>query len=79
MRTFLREPLVHFLAIGIGLFAVFAIVNDSQPAETDTRIVVTDSDAEWLSQNFARLWNRQPSAGPLCLNVNLRRNHACVF
>ena len=36
MRTFLREPLVHFLAIGTGLFAVFAIVNDSQPAGTDT-------------------------------------------
>jgi hypothetical protein len=55
--SFLREPLVHFLAIGIGCFAVFAIVHDSQPAGTDTRIVVTDSDAEWLSQDFARLWN----------------------
>ncbi len=45
---------------------------------TRTWGVVTESDAEWSSQNFARLWNRQP-AGPLCLNVNLRRNHACVF
>ena len=62
MRTFLREPLVHFLAIGIGLFAVFALVNDSQPADTDTRIVVTDSDADWLIQDFARTWDRQPSA-----------------
>ena len=62
MRTFLREPLVHFLAIGIGLFAVFALVNDSQPSETDTRIVVTDSDADWLIQDFARTWDRQPSA-----------------
>ena len=62
MRSFLREPLVHFLAIGLGLFAVFAIVNDSQPAGTDTRIVVTDSDTEWLIDNFVRLWNRQPSA-----------------
>ncbi len=65
MRTFLREPLVHFLAIGIGLFSVFALVNDSQPSETDTRIVVTDSDAEWLIQNFARTWDRQPSATEL--------------
>ena len=30
MRSLFREPLVHFLAIGVGLFAVFAIVNDSQ-------------------------------------------------
>lgn len=65
MRTFLREPLVHFLAIGIGLFSLFALVNDSQPSETDTRIVVTDSDAEWLIQNFARTWDRQPSATEL--------------
>ena len=65
MRTFLREPLVHFLAIGIGLFSVFALVNDSQPSETDTRIVVTHSDAEWLIQDFARTWNRQPTAADL--------------
>ena len=65
MRSLFREPLAHFLAIGIGLFAIFAIVNDSQPAETDTRIVVTAADAEWLSQNFARVWNRQPTATEL--------------
>lgn len=62
MRSFFREPLVHFLAIGVGLFAMFAIVDDSEPTATDTRIIVTDADVAWLSQRFARQWNRQPSA-----------------
>lgn len=44
--------------IGAGVFAVFAILR--QPEETDARIVVTDAQVEWLSQDFARLWNRQP-------------------
>ena len=62
MRLFFRDPLVHFLSIGVVLFAIFAIVDDSDPMETDTRIVVTDADVAWLSQSFARQWNRQPSA-----------------
>jgi hypothetical protein len=62
MRSFLREPLVHFLAIGLGLFAVFAIVNDSQPAGTDTRIVVTDSDTEWLSECSGSDWTPEPGS-----------------
>ena len=65
MRLFFRDPLVHFLSIGVVLFAIFAIVDDSDPMETDTRIVVTDADVAWLSQSFARQWNRQPSATEL--------------
>ena len=65
MRLIFREPLVHFLAIGVGLFALFAIVDDSELAETDTQIVVTDADVSWLSQRFERQWNRQPSATEL--------------
>ena len=65
MRLFFREPLLHFLVIGVGFFALYAMVDDSELAGTDTRIVVNDADVAWLSQGFARQWNRQPSATEL--------------
>ena len=60
-----REPLLHFLVLGLCLFAAYAVVNDESAIETDARIVVTASDLDWLRQNFVRQWNRSPSATEL--------------
>ncbi len=60
-----REPLVHFLVLGLCFFAVYALVNDESASETDTSIVVAQSDIDWLEQNFVRQWNRPPSATEL--------------
>lgn len=65
MRSLHREPLVHFLALGMCLFGLYAIVNPGDAAETDTRIVVRESDLAWLSQGFAGQWNRQPTASEM--------------
>lgn len=43
MKKLLREPLVHFLAAGIGLFVLFGIVNRDEP-ETDPYVIVVDDD-----------------------------------
>jgi hypothetical protein len=44
LKKFFKEPLVHFLAAGIGLFVVFGIVNRDEPEE-DPGVVVVDHDA----------------------------------
>ncbi len=44
IKSLHREPLVHFLALGMCLFGLYAIVNPDGPTETDTRIVVAESD-----------------------------------
>ena len=44
MKSFLKEPLVHFLAAGLGLFVLFGIVNRDEP-DTDPNVITVDHDA----------------------------------
>ena len=43
MKSFLKEPLVHFLAAGLGLFVLFGIVNRDEP-DADPNVVTVDHD-----------------------------------
>lgn len=43
MKKLLKDPLVHFLAAGIGLFVLFGIVNRDEP-DTDPYVIVVDDD-----------------------------------
>jgi peptidyl-prolyl cis-trans isomerase C len=66
LRRWLREPLVHFLALGLALFAVYALVNRG-PARTPTshQIVLTVDDLRQLQIGFAAQWQRPPTAEEL--------------
>jgi hypothetical protein len=44
LKKFLREPLVHFLAIGIGLFVLFDLVAPEE-SNLDSKTIVVDRDA----------------------------------
>ena len=44
MKEFLKEPLVHFLAAGLALFALFGIVNRDD-ADSDPDVITVDQDA----------------------------------
>jgi hypothetical protein len=44
LKSFLKEPLVHFLAAGLGLFVLFGIVNRDEP-DADPNVVTVDHDA----------------------------------
>mgnify|MGYP001823877680 FL=1 len=44
MKKFLREPLLHFLAIGIGLFVLFDLVAPEE-SNLDSRTIVVDRNA----------------------------------
>jgi hypothetical protein len=63
MKRLLREPLVHFLAIGAALFLLFAWKGGSGAASG--RIVVTRARLESLSAGFVRTWQRPPTAEEL--------------
>jgi hypothetical protein len=56
----LREPLVHFLLIGIGLFGLYSLI---QPAVDDdlNRIVITSSQKDQIEAQFSRTWMRPPT------------------
>ena len=61
MRKFLREPLLHFLLIGIGLFLLYDVLRGGDTG-APRDIVVTEARAEALAQSFATTWMRPPTA-----------------
>jgi PPIC-type PPIASE domain len=58
--SFLREPLVHFLALGAIVFLLFNL-NARRDAPQDSRIVVNPGKVEQLVIGFSRTWHRPPS------------------
>jgi hypothetical protein len=63
MRSVLREPLVHFLALGALLFIFFRWREGSGPGSS--RIAVTPGLVEHLAAGFARNWQRPPTTAEL--------------
>jgi len=60
IRALLREPLLHFLLAGAGLFLLFDVV--SGPETTgDDQIVVTSGHIEHLTTLFVKTWQRPPT------------------
>ncbi len=60
----LREPLVHFLALGAALFVIFGILSDSGAKES-TQITVSVDHVERLLERWSRTWQRPPTAQEL--------------
>jgi len=60
MKSFLREPLVHFLIIGAGLFLLFDLFNNPAGPQSG-RIVITTGQIDYLKANFTRTWKRSPT------------------
>jgi hypothetical protein len=64
MKThWIREPLVHFLAIGAALFLLYGWFGDAGPA--DDQIVVTPDRVRQIAQRFAMQWQRPPTRDEL--------------
>jgi hypothetical protein len=59
MRRILREPLVHFLAMGALMFALYAVVSDRN-RDPDT-IVIGQGQVEMMAAVFERTWQRAPT------------------
>jgi hypothetical protein len=62
LRRWLREPLLHFLALGGLLFLVFQW-RGSGPESS--RIVITPGRIDSLATGFARTWQRAPTEAEL--------------
>jgi len=64
IRAVLREPLMHFLLAGAGLFLLFDVV--SEPETTgDEQIIVTSGHIEHLATLFVKTWQRPPTDAEL--------------
>ena len=59
-RSFLREPLFHFLALGALLFVIGWATGDEQ-GPLGSRIVVSPGQIDRLASSFAATWQRPPT------------------
>jgi hypothetical protein len=60
VRHILREPLLHFLLLGLALFLYFGRIAPDD--DSKRRIVVTQADVDLLSTQFQGTWSRSPTA-----------------
>ena len=59
LKRILKEPLLHFLLLGAGLFVAYSMVQ--RPGGGSNEIVVTTGEVEHLAAGFAKAWQRQPT------------------
>jgi peptidyl-prolyl cis-trans isomerase C len=57
----LREPLVHFLVIGLALFGLYGWMNRGRTSNGNYQIVLTLDDLKQLDVSFVSQWHRQPT------------------
>jgi hypothetical protein len=59
IKTWLQEPLVHFLAIGALIFLAFHLWGGGGP--NSNRIVITPGQIDSMAARFTRTWQRSPT------------------
>ena len=64
LRSILREPLVHFLFIGLLLFVLFNWVS-AQQGGSERQVVLSSAMVNEIAQGFQTTWQRPPSAEEL--------------
>ena len=60
-RQILKEPLLHFIAIGALLFGVYAWVNRAGGDMAAREVPIVQSDVKWLTDTFALEHQRPPT------------------
>lgn len=60
MRNLLREPLVHFIGLGLGLFLLYQAVAGGRGGE-ERRVVVDEATVAGLVETFRARWQREPT------------------
>ena len=59
--SWLREPTVHFLVLGVGLFFLYGAITDKEEESGPRRITVTPEVVTWLRTAWASRWSRPPT------------------
>ncbi len=65
MKRILKEPLLHFLLLGAGLFIAYGVLSRPGSGDAPGKIVVTAGQVEHLAGGFAKTWLRPPSDAEL--------------
>lgn len=61
MVTLLREPLVHFLLIGMAFFLLYGAFSNTDPDQGARQVVVSAAEVQWMRANWQKRWGRAPT------------------
>jgi len=61
-NSFLKEPLIHFILIGAGLFLLFSLVSEE---ERDYQIIIDEYDLNQVVSKWKLQWQRDPTEAEL--------------
>ncbi|WP_375306028.1 peptidylprolyl isomerase [Bradyrhizobium sp. A11] len=64
VKRLLKEPLLHFLALAVAVFAAYGAFNRFEAGKPD-EIVITESRIDRLAAQFAAIWQRPPTPAEL--------------
>jgi hypothetical protein len=80
IRRWLREPLLHFLLIGIALFAVYAYAHRGRGGiESPRQIALTLDDLRQMDMYFESQWHRQPTPAEFQVMVEDRVREEVLY
>lgn len=65
MKKLLKEPLIHFLLIGGGLFLLYSFLNPSIEQVENNVILIDESDEERLIKAYQQNWSKVPDKATL--------------
>ena len=61
VKRWLREPLFHFMLIGLALFVAYSLIAPKAPRTSSNRIELTTDDLNQLQMSWAAQWQRPPT------------------
>jgi len=65
VRRAVREPLMHFMAIGLALFLAYGLIKGPEEGPTGDAIAISQGRVNQIAESFLLLSGRMPSRGEL--------------
>ncbi|MBF7730091.1 peptidyl-prolyl cis-trans isomerase [Pseudomonas sp. N040] len=78
MSKILREPLLHFLFLGLLLFGLFDLVA-GPPGGSERRVVISQAMSNEMAQGFQATWQRPPTPEELKALVDTRVREELLY
>ena len=72
VKRWLREPLFHFLLIGITLFVAYSLIAPSAPRASSNRIELTREDLTQLEMSWAAQGKAPTTPDEMCRIIDHR-------
>ncbi len=76
MKKILKDPLVHFLVLGLGLFVLFGLIA-SDDAAYDSKVINVDRDALLIFVHYRSRAFEPQAAAPLSPGSCKKRSACC--